>query len=264
MKHCASCLFINVKPLSYPCSDCAETSDYPQGTQYIQNTEENKDLLRVVFKSNFKEIRTACTVCVHFIPSVSSLQQTDGSTINIGHICKHEDSCLTTEDAPHGTHWEFDKSEYAHPCPICANEGCYPQVDVATGEHKTCSDVSGFYKFILKTDRSENLMSNKAPGHVAVQGVGIAPEGTPVRPIDDGSAATSPHYNSLPIQPLMLMEAVMTREEFLGFLKGNMIKYAMRAGKKDAVAKDVTKYNQYKEFYLTLVHNPSTSISDLL
>lgn len=82
--------------------------------------------------------------------------------------------------------------------------------------------------------------------------------------VDDGTAAASPHYNSLPVQPLELMEAVLTREEFFGYLKGNMIKYAMRAGKKDAAQKDVTKYKQYKSFFDDLYYDPNTTISDLL
>ena len=40
------------------------------------------------------------------------------------------------------------------------------------------------------------------------------------------------HYKDMPIQPWALMEAVLTPEEFQGFLKGNIIKYAMRQGKK--------------------------------
>jgi hypothetical protein len=81
---------------------------------------------------------------------------------------------------------------------------------------------------------------------------------------DVGLASTSPHYNSLPVQPIQLMEAVLTREEFLGYLKGNMIKYAMRAGKKDAVNKDVNKYVQYKTWYEELISNPHGSINELL
>jgi hypothetical protein len=34
------------------------------------------------------------------------------------------------------------------------------------------------------------------------------------------------------IQPWDVMKAVLTREEFLGFLKGNIIKYSLRDGKK--------------------------------
>jgi hypothetical protein len=41
------------------------------------------------------------------------------------------------------------------------------------------------------------------------------------------------HYKDMPIQPWAVMEAVMTPDEFRGFLKGNIIKYSMRAGRKD-------------------------------
>ena len=40
------------------------------------------------------------------------------------------------------------------------------------------------------------------------------------------------HYKDMPIQPWALMESVLTREEFIGYLKGNIIKYSMRAGRK--------------------------------
>jgi hypothetical protein len=39
------------------------------------------------------------------------------------------------------------------------------------------------------------------------------------------------------------MEAVLAREEFIGFLKGNCIKYAMRAGRKDS--DDAGKFRHY-------------------
>jgi hypothetical protein len=40
------------------------------------------------------------------------------------------------------------------------------------------------------------------------------------------------HYREMPIQPWAVMESVLTPEEFRGFLKGNIIKYSMRAGRK--------------------------------
>jgi hypothetical protein len=40
------------------------------------------------------------------------------------------------------------------------------------------------------------------------------------------------HYKDMGVQPWAVMEAVLTPEEFRGFLKGNIIKYAMRQGKK--------------------------------
>jgi len=42
------------------------------------------------------------------------------------------------------------------------------------------------------------------------------------------------HYKDMPLQPWDVMEAVLTHEEFVGFLKGNIIKYSMRQGKKDS------------------------------
>jgi hypothetical protein len=42
------------------------------------------------------------------------------------------------------------------------------------------------------------------------------------------------HYKDMGMQPWAVMEAVLTPEEFRGFLKGNVIKYAMRQGKKDS------------------------------
>jgi hypothetical protein len=40
------------------------------------------------------------------------------------------------------------------------------------------------------------------------------------------------HYKDMPIQPWVVMEAMLTHEEFVGHLKGCVIKYSMRAGKK--------------------------------
>ena len=42
------------------------------------------------------------------------------------------------------------------------------------------------------------------------------------------------HYKEMGVQPWDVMEQVLTSEEFEGFLKGNIIKYSMRAGKKDS------------------------------
>lgn len=42
------------------------------------------------------------------------------------------------------------------------------------------------------------------------------------------------HYKDMAVQPWAVMESVLTYEEFVGFLKGNIIKYAMRQGRKDS------------------------------
>lgn len=52
------------------------------------------------------------------------------------------------------------------------------------------------------------------------------------------------HYKEMGVQPWDVMESVLTHEEFIGFLKGNVIKYAMRQGKKDS--DDAGKAKHYR------------------
>lgn len=54
------------------------------------------------------------------------------------------------------------------------------------------------------------------------------------------------HYKDMPIQPWTLMEAVLTPEEFRGFLKGNVIKYSLRAGRKEGTD-DAGKARHYMQ-----------------
>ncbi len=53
------------------------------------------------------------------------------------------------------------------------------------------------------------------------------------------------HYKVMGVQPWHVMEALLTREEFIGFLKGNIVKYSMRVGHKDS--DDVGKCRHYME-----------------
>ena len=52
------------------------------------------------------------------------------------------------------------------------------------------------------------------------------------------------HYKDMPIQPWDVMESVLTPEEFIGFLKGNVIKYSLRAGRKQD-SDDANKARHY-------------------
>mgnify|MGYP003647775788 CR=1 FL=1 len=54
------------------------------------------------------------------------------------------------------------------------------------------------------------------------------------------------HYKDMPVQPWAVMQAVLTRDEFLGFLKGNIIKYSMRAGRKNG-SDDAGKAKHYMQ-----------------
>lgn len=72
--------------------------------------------------------------------------------------------------------------------------------------------------------------------------------------LEDGSNGTRAddlqisgnHYKEMPMQPWHVMEAVLTPEEFQGFLKGNIIKYSLRAGRKDGTD-DAGKARHYAQ-----------------
>lgn len=62
----------------------------------------------------------------------------------------------------------------------------------------------------------------------------------------DDIQVSGSHYKEMPMQPWHVMEAVLTPEEFKGFLKGNIIKYSLRAGRKDGTD-DAGKAKHYAQ-----------------
>lgn len=59
------------------------------------------------------------------------------------------------------------------------------------------------------------------------------------------------HYKNMPVQPWAVMEELLTHAEFVGFLKGNIIKYGMRQGHKegtDDAAKALHYMQKLNEF----------------
>ena len=63
----------------------------------------------------------------------------------------------------------------------------------------------------------------------------------------DNSQVGGSHYKDMAVQPWHVMQAVMTPEEFRGFLKGNIIKYSMRAGQKGSAQEDADKARHYMQ-----------------
>jgi len=47
-------------------------------------------------------------------------------------------------------------------------------------------------------------------------------------------------------------QGLISQEEYIGFLKGNIIKYVIRAGKKDNAVEDLLKAKSYINFYMEL------------
>ena len=65
-------------------------------------------------------------------------------------------------------------------------------------------------------------------------------------PVEDKDMVNSPsHYNSGDIECIDAIEAALTPEEFVGYLKGNQLKYIWRMGKKGDAAQDLDKSMWY-------------------
>jgi len=61
------------------------------------------------------------------------------------------------------------------------------------------------------------------------------------------------HYEKMPIQPWVAMEAWLSPEEFRGYLLGNSLKYLARAGKKGPYKEDIQKAHHYLEKLLEIL-----------
>lgn len=65
----------------------------------------------------------------------------------------------------------------------------------------------------------------------------------------EGTPEGAVHYHGA-VEPIELMQSILTPDEFKGFLKGNAIKYAFRAGRKagESAEKDKTKFIVYSQW----------------
>jgi hypothetical protein len=71
--------------------------------------------------------------------------------------------------------------------------------------------------------------------------------------IPDQDVVNAPqHYMLFPdgTEVIDVIKAVLTPEEFLGYCKGNALKYRLRAGKKDNLEQDIAKAQKFYDFML--------------
>ena len=71
------------------------------------------------------------------------------------------------------------------------------------------------------------------------------------------------HYKNMGMQPWIVMQCVLTPEEFRGYLKGNIIKYGMRAGHKPD-SPDADKAVHYRQKLEEFNESGNVSIADVL
>lgn len=59
------------------------------------------------------------------------------------------------------------------------------------------------------------------------------------------------HYRETVVEPILVMQALFSHDEFIGFLKGNILKYRLRAGHKGGekeMKSDLDKIHVYEEW----------------
>ena len=63
------------------------------------------------------------------------------------------------------------------------------------------------------------------------------------------------HYQIVDnIESIDIIARSMTVEQFKGFCLGNILKYRIRAGKKDALEQDIAKANEYEKIFEAKKH----------
>lgn len=77
---------------------------------------------------------------------------------------------------------------------------------------------------------------------------------TPVKKEGCETMEQPEYYKSNGLSPIdAFKQGLMSEEQYKGFMIGNIIKYVVRAGKKDNAIQDLEKAKSYIDFYLELV-----------
>lgn len=74
-----------------------------------------------------------------------------------------------------------------------------------------------------------------------------------VTPVEDMQEDTrhDKHYREAVVEPILVMQALFSHDEFIGYLKGNILKYRLRAGHKGGekgMKDDLDKIHVYEEW----------------
>ena len=80
--------------------------------------------------------------------------------------------------------------------------------------------------------------------------------------ITGGNAKDAMHYQVGRIQPIELMQDVMTPEQLKGFLRGNIMKYVLRLGYKDDELKEAEKIKAYASMLVDLLNGKTINPMD--
>lgn len=135
---------------------------------------------------------------------------------------------------------------------VLRDEKRYGNTVLTAGALVILKRISGWYDLAVVQDLSENKFQN---GFWATYLDNLAPIEEPSSYAAEvlkhytkkEEAGVNAHYDTTH-QPIEVMQANMTRDELIGFLKGNIIKYACRCGRKDDPKKEAAKIKQYADW----------------
>jgi hypothetical protein len=71
--------------------------------------------------------------------------------------------------------------------------------------------------------------------------------------MNDSNVVAPKHYTAGGIEVIDIIEAKLTKEEYIGYLKGNIIKYTLRSSFKGNLVQDMEKADVYKNWLLQQV-----------
>lgn len=79
----------------------------------------------------------------------------------------------------------------------------------------------------------------------------------------EGTPDKATHYKGS-VEPLEVMAKIMSKQEFIGFLKGNIIKYSYRAGRKQGESgdKDRNKFLVYSDWLAKVTNGQPIELDD--
>jgi hypothetical protein len=80
-----------------------------------------------------------------------------------------------------------------------------------------------------------------------------------IKPAEPDTVNSPEHYNMLDIEAINLIEMSMTKEEFLGYLKGNVLKYIIRYKHKGNASEDLDKGKWYLDKLRNKINDQSSN-----
>lgn len=261
--NCRECKYASVNINEEPCKNCSKNS---RNSQIVSNL-------------YFEPITAHCYDCKHISKDITESPCNECSEVSMGEDCKWEG--VYCEDCKYV---EVDVD--AKPCNKCSNNDCISKETRATlslcfEEPESKQEDEELQEEIASHDSKQEVYNGVTPSCWTCKHFEDNSDDAPcskcvaicngivsyweerdeetelqtAREVVEKIAEQrlqeehfDEHYHDK-VQPLEIMQEIMTPEEFRGFLFGNIIKYSCRCGKKDEPQKEFAKLRRYREWY---------------